>query len=420
MKKILTIAIALLALNVAAQSLPGTSVRVFDEAVRTLQVYPASNPYLPPVINLNGDDRIIVSFDLLDYDLHYLRYSLVHCDANWTPSQLFESEFVDGFNYADITDYAQSVATFTHYYNYTFALPNDDMRITKSGNYLLKVYEQDDPDHVLFQTRFMVADVKVGVQATVTSRTDVDYNNEHQQLAIDLNYKPGTIDDPYSNLLTVVSQNTRTDEDHLLRRPTSVAVGQVTYEHMPQLIFNAGNEYHRFEHVNTGTINMGIQRIDYFEPFYHATLYTDEPRRELQHLYDQTRHGRFTIRNSMADDSRVEADYVITHFTLDAGGPLSGGNIFLEGEFTHGYDPRSALMTYDMSTGMYHAEVMLKQGQYNYQYLWVPEGQSIGVTSMVDGDKFQTSNQYFIRVYYRPSGGRYDQLVGYGIVYSGL
>ena len=122
----------------------------------------------------------------------------------------------------------------------------------------------------------------------------------------------------------------------------------------------------------------------------------------------------------MADDSRVEADYVITHFTLDAGGPLSGGNIFLEGEFTHGYDPRSALMTYDMSTGMYHAEVMLKQGQYNYQYLWVPEGQSIGLTSMVDGDKFQTSNQYFIRVYYRPSGGRYDQLVGYGIVYSGL
>ena len=117
----------------------GTDVRLFDSNVRSLRVAPLGNAYLPPIITLGGNDRIRINFDYLDYDVHYLRYSVVHCDAHWRPSQLLESEYIDGFNYADIDNYAQSEATFAHYFNYDFVVPNDNMRLLLSGNYLLRV-----------------------------------------------------------------------------------------------------------------------------------------------------------------------------------------------------------------------------------------------------------------------------------------
>lgn len=420
MKRLLAITTIgwLVALTTWGQSTAETRVSIIDPNVHSLRVAPESNPYLPPVLVLGADDRIVVNFDYIDYDVHYLRYSLLHCDAQWTPSQLQESEYVDGFNYADIDDYMQSESTFTHYYNYNFVLPNENMNFTRSGNYVLRVYEQDDPDKVLFQTRFMVVEPKVTIFTDVTTLTDATYNDEHQQLSINLKYKPGTIADPYGELATVVMQNTRTDNAVVLRRPMSAAVGMVTYEHQPELIFEAGNEYRRFETVNIHSINMGVAEIDYVKPFYHAYLYTDQPRRDVQYLYDQTQFGHFTIRNAEGNSSAVDADYLVTHFSLNTAGPLVGGNIFLEGEFTHGLPATDRLMKYDASTGCYVNDLLLKQGAYNYQYLWVPEGSRIAQTNVIDGDKFQTVNQYIILVYHRPSGGRYDELIGYGLTRS--
>lgn len=398
-----------------AQATDDTRVTVFDYNARSIKVAPASNMYLPPVLVLGSDDYLVVNFDYVDYDLHYLRYSIQHCDALWQPSQLLESEYLDGFNYADIDDYAQSEGTFTHYYNYTFTLPNDNMVMTRSGNYVLRVYEQDDPDKVLFQTRFMVCEPRVTVLTSVSANTDEDYLDAHQQLTINLNYKQGTIADPYGELTTVIFQNTRTDNAVVLRRPMSAGIGTVTYEHQPELIFEAGNEYRRFETVNIHSLNMGVAAIDYLQPFYHATLYADEPRFNQQYLYDQTQRGRFTIRNAEGERSDIDADYVVTHFTLNTGGPVQGGNIFIEGEFTHGLPATTTVMKYDQSSGCYINDLLLKQGAYNYQYLWVSDGDRVGQTSVVDGDKYQTQNQYLVLVYHRPSGGRYDQLVGYGI-----
>ena len=399
-----------------AQEKTYTGVRIFDQRARSLKVAPLSNPYLQPVLIMGTDDRIGVSFDVLDEDVHYLRYSVVHCNAQWQPSALVESEYVDGFNYADIQDYEQSEATFTHYWNYHFTIPNEDFKLSKSGNYLLRVYEQDDPDHVLFQTRFSLCENTVGVRAELTASTDVDYKAAHQQLAVTLNYKPETIHDPYGELTTVISQNTRTDNVAVLTSPMRVGMGTLIYEHQAPLIFAAGNEYRRFETVEAHSLNMGVAALTYYEPFYHATLYTDEPRRDVQYLYDQTQRGYFTIRNAEADDSDVEADYVMTHFTLYTGQPITGGNIFLEGEFAHGLPAEQVLMRYDEASGCYRCSLLLKQGAYNYQYLFFPDGAKQGRTDVIDGDKYQTMNQYAIRVYDRPSGERYDRMVGFGIV----
>ena len=145
----------------------------------------------------------------------------------------------------------------------------------------------------------------------------------------------------------------------------------------------------------------------------------DVPRTDEPYIYDQTQMGRFTIRNAETDNSATEADYIITHFRLNTGGPVTGGKIYLDGEFTHHLFNSSSLMKYDAATGCYTADLLLKQGAYNYQYLFVPDGLSVGLTSRIEGDKFQTVNEYLVRVYDRKPSERYDRFLGYGIAFSG-
>lgn len=419
-RTIAVVALTLVALSLAAQDVIDTRVRVFDNNVRSLKVCLASNMYIPPILMMGGDDRLVVNFDYLDYDVHYLRYSVTHCNADWQPSQLVESEYVTGFNYADIDDYAQSEATYVHYYNYQFMLPNADMSFLVSGNYLLTVYDQDDQDKILFQTRFSVCEGRVGVFPQVTSRTELEYNNRFQQVSFDVRYKPGQIKDPYSEFTCVVTQNSRQDNEVIVKRPMMVAVDHATYDHNRDLIFPAGNEFRRFETVSAHNINMGVQSIRYYEPMYHATLMVDEPRAEVQYLYDKTQHGRFTIRNAEAyNENALEADYMITHFTLNTAGKLNGGNVWLYGEFNEGYPASQSIMKYDAASGTYTADLLLKQGAYNYMYLWVPDGTAVGQTGKIEGDHYETVNEYLVKVYDRPMGERYDRLVGYGVAYSG-
>ena len=420
--KILSLlACCLMTVAAVAQSKVDTRIHIFDNNVHSLKVCLASNMYVPPVLMMNSDDRLLVNFDYLDYDVHYLRYSVTHCNADWQPSQLVESEYVSGFNYADIDDYAPSEATYVHYYNYQFTLPNSDMEFLVSGNYLLSVYEQDDPSKILFQTRFSVCEGKVSVFPQVTSRTDIEYNNRFQQVSFDIRSKPNQIKDPYREFTCIVSQNSRDDNAVVVNRPTMVGVDHVTYEHNRDLIFAAGNEFRRFETVNAHNINMGVQSIRYYEPMYHAVLMVDEPRNELQYLYDKTQYGRFTIRNAEAfGENALQADYMITHFSLNTLGKLNGGNVWLYGEFLEGYPASQAMMNYDASSGCYTADLLLKQGAYNYMYLWVPDGTTVGQTSLIEGDHYETVNEYLVKVYDRPTGERYDRFVGYGVAYSGI
>ena len=92
-----------------------TQTGIFDSAFKTLQLSVNGNYFQPPVINIHTDDYLTVEFDEIAEDRRYLRYSLQHCNADWTPSQLVEPEFVEGFNLANIEDYEFSQTTLTHY-----------------------------------------------------------------------------------------------------------------------------------------------------------------------------------------------------------------------------------------------------------------------------------------------------------------
>lgn len=395
-----------------------TNTEIFNPNFKTLQVHLNGNEFFPPIINLGTTDRLTFSFDELNTEMQYMRYRLLHCNADWQPSDLVESEYLDGFNYGNIDDYQYSAGTFANYVYYQFSIPNENTQILKSGNYLVQVYPEDNPDDILLQARFYVNENIVNVSNVITSRTDFDYNREHQQVSVKVAAKNSDIRNWYNDMKLFVSQNSRLDNEVMLTRPNLIESNSIKFEHNRDLIFPAGNEFRRFEVVATNYPGMHVESIQHHNPYYHVSLFTDEVRQNQPYTYDQTQFGRFKIRQSGVNDYNSNADYVIVHFTLDQS-QINNGDIYVEGDFTNHLFNQDTKMHYNQSTGKYEKELMLKMGSYNYQYLFKPNGSATAIAAPIEGNHYQTVNEYLSRVYYRAPGDRYDRMVGFAIGYSG-
>lgn len=391
-----------------------TSQGIFHPDFQTLVVEKDGDFMAPPVVRLGSGEQIVVSFDEIGDDWSRLQYRLVHCNADWQPSRLIESEFVDGFNFAEIEDYAFSGNTFTNYTNYRFAVPSDDMWILASGNYAVEVYSPDRPEEVLLRARFQVSEDSAFVEGMATPRTDFGYNTEWQQVNLALNL-PGRETNPYQDILISVVQNRRPDTEVFVSHPLRADNGKVIYEHNPNLIFPASNEYRRFETVREDYPGMGIDHVDFQNRSYQAWIHTDGGRAEHEYTYDQTQQGRFKIDSYNATDPDLGADYIDVHFTLDFP-RLMNGEIYVNGDFTSNrYDDRYR-MQYDTESGLYSLTLPLKQGSYNYQYVAVKDGETKGSTALIEGNKYETQNEYDVTVYYRSPTGRADRLIGRTVV----
>lgn len=414
-KRLTLILLAAMLTVFAAESRDDTMTGRFDERIRTLRVSHDGNPYGPPVLVLGSQDRLVFNFDELAEDRSYFRYRIIHCTADWRRSDLVGSEYLPGFNEAPVDDYELSRSTTVHYVNYRIVIPNDEMTPLISGNYLLQVYREDDPERTVAQWRFMVSEQTAPVSATLTSRTDRDYNDRHQQLQLTVDAEGLDGIDIFNDLIVVVSQNDRCDNEVALRHPLRLSGRKAVYEHQPELIFEAGNEYRRFETVSVNNPSMRVAGVTYFEPYYHHILETDASRTDAPYSYDEDQDGRFVVREYNSTESDVEADYTVVHFSLDYP-ETPGMMIFVDGDLTDRRFDDSALMKYNRETGRYETAMLLKQGAYNYQYLTVPPGARRGYTSYIEGDKYQTVNRYTVKVYVREPHARYDRLVGVAVI----
>ncbi len=414
-KRLTLILLAAILTVLAAESRDDTMTGRFDERIRTLRVSPDGNPFGPPVLVIGSQDRLVFSFDELAEDRSYFRYRIIHCTADWRRSDLVGSEYLPGFNEAPVDDYELSRSTTVHYVNYRIVIPNNEMAPLISGNYLLQVYREDDPERTVAQWRFMVSEQTAPVSATLTSRTDRDYNDRHQQLQLTVDAEGLDGIDIFNDLIVVVSQNGRCDNETALRHPLRLSGRKAVYEHQPELIFEAGNEYRRFETVSVNNPSMRVAGVTYFEPYYHHILETDASRADAPYSYDEDQDGRFVVREYNSTESDVEADYTVVHFSLDYP-ETPGMMIFVDGDLTDRRFDDSALMKYNRETGRYETAMLLKQGAYNYQYLAVPPGARRGYTSYIEGDKYQTVNRYTVRVYVREPHARYDRLVGVAVI----
>lgn len=393
-----------------------TSQGIFDSRFSTLKVQKENQFLSPPVIRLGSDEHIIINFDEIGDDFSHLQFRLIHCNADWQPSRLIESEYIDGFNFSDIEDYAFSSNTFTNYVNYQFVVPAEGTRLLASGNYVAEVFPQSDPDEVILRVRFQVSEDSAIVKGNVTPRTDKGYNSEWQQVELAVDAGNKNIN-PYTDIIVSVSQNRRPDTEVFVKNPLRVDNGKIIYEHNWDLIFPASNEYRRFETVRADYPGMGVESVGFENRNYIAWLKKDEERAYHAYSFDQTQKGRFMIDSYSATEPDLGADYVTVNFTLDYP-QLMNGDIYVNGDFTSNRYDEQYKMTFDPDARLYTLSLPLKQGSYNYQYVAVKEGENKGTTSLIEGDKYETQNEYNVSVYYRSPTGRADRLIGSATLYA--
>ena len=410
MKRLITIALLLLPLTIAAKS------KVLDPQIKSLQVVVNQDWLSPAVMRLRTDDVLNVSFDELSHEYHRYTYRVEHCEADWTPStSLFESDWLEGFNGNPIDDYDPSVNTTVAYTHYQFQIPNDRMRLRLSGNYRIHIYDNEGDEREVITADFCVTEQSMPLAFSLTTNTDIDTNVSHQQVSLALNFGVERVTDPANQLRVVVMQNGREDNMKVNPKPTILNSNGAEWKHSRELIFDAGNEYRKYEVLDVSHPTMGIDHIHWNGEAYEVYPFIDEPR--PHYLYDEDANGSFFIRNSDNWQIETTCEYVWVVYRMKCP-ELLAGKIMIDGWWATDANPETYEMTYDANAGMYTARILQKQGYYSYQYLWQkPDGSKQYAPS--EGSFYQTENRYQVLVYYRGINDNYWRLTAFRLYSSG-
>lgn len=389
--------------------------KIFNSEIASLQVIAGNDWLSMPVIELNGGAPVHIAFDDLTHEYHRYVYKIEHCEADWTTSkELFPSDYCDGFAEGNVVENTQeSFNTNVLYTHYALQIPNSRCHLKLSGNYKLTIYDENDENNPVLTANFLVVDSQMTVSLEATSNTDVDINGSHQQLSMQLNYGNLHVTDYAQQIKAVVLQNQRWDNAVINAKPQFVMGDGLKWDHNKSLLFDAGNEYRKFEALDVTHTTMGLESMVWDGSQYHAYIWTDEPRRNYVH--DEDADGAFCIRNSDNQNIENTCEYMLVHFRLKS--PLLNGNVYVNGVWTNDDFIPKYKMEFNETTHQYEAAIMLKQGYYSYQYLLMDNA---GTLTQVpsEGNFYQTENTYQAFVYYKGSGERTDRLVAYRQVKS--
>ncbi|MBE0673889.1 MAG: DUF5103 domain-containing protein [Bacteroidales bacterium] len=410
-----TVFIFLLSILPLSASYTGTdSNRVFDDRVKTILLYRDGWNLSQPVFELGSDQKLKLEFDLLGTEIENLYYTFVHCDKDWTPSGLFSTDFSDGFHENQIEEYAMSFNTTVKYVHYSLVFPNENIKLTASGNYLIAVHRPGEADRPLFSARFMVAETQANVRASVRRADMSAWRDTHQQIEISVGLPRMRITDPRSEVFTSVLQNGRWDNARTDLVADFISPTELRYTSLgTQNLFFGGNEFRQFDIRSFRYQSEFVRDITYDGRYYNVNLTEADNREFKPYFFRNDFNGKYVVGVQEGINPATDADYAWVHFTLPAPLRVEGGSVHIAGGFT-GWTPSSDnLMRYNPDKGQYEGSVLVKQGWYDYEFLFIPDNQGENERRWFEGSHYEAENEYLVLVYYRERNSRYDRIIGY-------
>jgi hypothetical protein len=367
-----------------------------------------------PLFNL-GDTFELQFDDLYGSEANYY-YTITHCDYDWKPSQLSKNEYLNGFDEQRIQDYSNSFNALQIYSHYRIAFPNRLTKIRVSGNYVIKILNEDK--EVVFSRKLVIYEELVSVPMQVKrSRSANNIDKKHN---IDFSIKSASINfqSPLKNVKVMLMQNGKFDNAITNIKPQYTIGNDLIYKYDTETQFWAGNEYLFFENKDIRAANNNIALVDSKGGIYNSHLYTNNSRANVPYTFFPDINGNYIIKNINAQRNETEADYAWVFFTLSAPNYFGKNNIYIKGMFNNYALSDENKMDYNAEKGVYEKAIMIKQGFTNYQYVIADENGKIDDANAIDGNFYQTENNYFCIVYYRENNQRYDRVIGKGIASS--
>ncbi|MFI5164019.1 MAG: DUF5103 domain-containing protein [Bacteroidia bacterium] len=399
---------------------------VYKKNIRTVQCHKADWEFSPPVIQLGTADKIKLMFDDLDSDSKNYRFTIIHCDANWQPTtHVVQSDYINGFFDDNITDYQYSKNTIQRYVHYELLFPTENLKPTKSGNYILKVFLDYDQNNVILTRRFMVLDEHVQIIPDVHRPSIIEDYDYNQEVDFTIKTRGYQITNPYDDLKIVLMQNDRYDNAITKLKPLFVKDDELTYNYDKDNVFPGGNEFRAFDISGLSWRSEQIKNVTYPGQdtsreirdsirTYHVYLSPDKRRNGFRYTTEYDKNGKFKINRAESSPgaSTTEAEYVFVKFSLPMTAPVADGVIYLIGELTEWKYSNDFKMKYNYTEHAYELTLFLKQGYYNYEYTYLKDKDKVGDETFIEGTHYETENDYVIYVYNTPMGSNYDQLIG--------
>jgi hypothetical protein len=389
------------------------SGHVFNEKIKSVQLNKEGWNLSFPAIKKAGADKLLLNFDLLGDNIENYYYTFIHCTKDWQKSDIFPNDYLEGFPENQIEDYENSFNTTVNYIHYRLSFPNERISFKISGNYILVVYPQDKPDEPVLTRRFIITEDALKINITVRRPLGSENNNSYQQVEFTANYTGLILTDPSRYVFASILQNGRWDNVKTNLKPDMFGNNELKYNSLANKhIFRGGNEFRNFDIKTIKVQTEFVKKIEYLTPNYNIYLHPSENREFKPYFYSKDFNGKFFVAMQDRDNPDIDADYVYVYFTLPSKQPVEGGKMYVSGELNDWQLNKNNLMTYNKERAEYECTMLLKQGWYNYEYVFVKGEEAIGIAGEFEGSHYETENDYIVLFYYRNPRERYDRVIG--------
>jgi hypothetical protein len=384
---------------------------IYDKKVQTVQLMVNGTDDRYPIISLNAQ-QLKLSFDVIGTNNEYFQYTLIHCDQAWKPTNMQQSLYIKGATFDNITDFKFSTNTYVKYVHYNLLLPNENLKPTIAGNYILKVYRNFDETDLLLTRRFMILNNQTKIEGTVRPATLAEFRYTKQELNFTIDYNAALIPNPLQDVKVVILQNNRWDNALRGIQPQFTSNGKLDYNYFDKTLFNGGNEFRLFDIRNLRQFSLNV-RTKILDSFYRCVLNMDESRGSKQYFQYLDYNGKRIIANKEGYNSDLDGDYASMQFQLSATDAMpAGSDVYVIGEFTDWKLKPEYKMTFNENRARFDLEVPLKQGRYEYAYALYDNETKQPDESIFEGNHSNTENEYMILVYNKNLQFNYDELIG--------
>lgn len=394
---------------------------VYKNNIRSVKLNKAGDIYSYPVILLNSSEQLDLHFDDMDGDVKNYYYSFQLCNADWTPANIQTFDYISGFQSNRISTYRSSSIVQTRYTHYYASLPGRSSAPTRAGNYILKVFLNDDVNKLVFTKRMLVVSNRAIVSAQVTQPFSSALFRTHQRVQVSVNTTNSQITTfSPQDIKVVVLQNNYWGGALLSDRPTVFRGNYYEYSDDQNTVFEAGKEWRWIDLRSLRLMSERMTKLVDSDSSSRVDVYVkpDGERKQQMYVYYRDVNGIYTIENRDNPNPHWQGDYAWVHFTYVPPGnrAYEGKSVYLFGELTNYEQNDDSKMTFNEETGVYEKALYLKQGYYNYSYVTLTDRKDPGIHPSLEnteGNYWGTENGYMVLVYFRPFGARADELIGY-------
>ena len=351
-----------------------------------------------------------LQFDDLYSDEADYYYTITQYNYDWSaPTNLSKAEYLNGMDNQRIITYENSFNTLQLYSHYRQVFPNKFNQITKSGNYLFTIL--NDENEIVFSRRVIIYEEEVNVGLLVRRSRDFEGLDGKQNIEMSINYGDKILQNPIQNVKVTLFQNGNWKTSISNLKPQYTLGSELIYRYNKETQFWGGNEGYTIDNKIIRATNNTVARVTSGDNIYNTYLYTNTPRKNQPYTYFPDINGNFFVQNANSSNSGIEADYSWVYFALDAPEFLEG-NIYVSGMFNNYSLTDDYKMELNKKTGLYEKALLIKQGFTNYQYILTNKKGTIDFENAIDGNYFQTENNYTAIVYYKGNNDRYDRVIG--------